>query len=93
MLDIIVPLVTIALVCGTFAYVVHRLSVSSDRMAKFIMASRDGSAYNVSSDTTVSNIPQKPDAKYSRYIGAFMSGEIDDADMKYLGGDKERIIQ
>jgi len=89
----IFPTVTIVLVCGVFLYVIHRLSVANERMSKFIMVNNSASAYNVSQENIVSTIPQTPDAKYNRYIGAFMSGEIDDVDMKYLGGDREHIIQ
>lgn len=87
------PFITIALVCALFGYIAHRLIVINERLQKFLMVRDDRVSYDVANETVISTIPQKNGVRYNRYVGAFMSGEIDDATIKELGGEQEPVIQ
>lgn len=91
-MNYIIPIVTLVIVCAFLGYLVYSLMAINENLQKFLMVKNDPAAYNTSSERIVGNIPQKNDVRYNRYVGAFMSGEIDEATLKELG-EREPIIQ
>jgi hypothetical protein len=90
----IFPLVTILLVCVLFGYIYRCISTQNERLMRFLMVQNDGKAFVESREKgIIGTIPQKENDTYNRYIGAFMSGSVDDATIKSLGGEAERIAQ